>query len=111
MRVTVTQFSDTVPEYEWAALIEQAAAESTELVVLGEMPFARWPAATNRVAPAEWQEAVDLHDARIARLGELPGVAVAGSRPVLLAGVPHNEGSSGLLPMATAHPSEVLPAQ
>lgn len=92
MRVTVTQFSDKAPELEWAALVDHAATESTELVLLGEMPFARWLAATRRADPAEWQRAVDRHDARIGRLAELPGVTVAGSRPVLRDGVPHNEG-------------------
>jgi len=92
MRVTVTQFSDTVPVVEWMALAEHVAAESTELVVLGEMPFARWLAATNRVDPAEWQQAVDLHHAWIDRFPELGGATVAGSRPVIRSGEPHNEG-------------------
>lgn len=35
MRVTVTQFSDTVPELEWAALIEHVATEAPELVMAG----------------------------------------------------------------------------
>jgi N-carbamoylputrescine amidase len=91
MRVTITQFSDTVPEPEWAALTEHVAAESPELVVLGEMPFARWLPATNQVDPDEWHKAAMRHDAWIARLVDLPDVAVAGSRPVMRNGYPHNE--------------------
>ena len=92
MRVTVTQMSDTIPQSEWAALIEHCIAERSELVLLGEMPFAMWLAGTDAVDEAQWREAVRLHDEWIGRLGQLGGAVVAGSRPVLIEGVPHNQG-------------------
>lgn len=103
MRVTVTQLADAAPESEWEALAEHCKAERTELVLLGEMPFATWLAGTDSVSPAAWQDAVTLHDERIGRLAELGGAIVAGSRPIIREGDAYNEGflwseSSGYVP-------------
>ncbi len=92
MRVTVTQLADATPEHEWGALVEHIAAASSELVVLGEMPFARWLAATDQADDATWLAAVADHDEWIGRLGELGAPLVAASRPVLRNGIPYNEG-------------------
>jgi len=103
MRVTVVQISDATPSSEWADLVAHCTENRSELVVLGEMPFARWLAATDDVDPVEWRQAVETHDEWIGRLGELGGAVVAGSRPELHDGVPYNEGflwseSSGYVP-------------
>ena len=92
MRVTVSQISDTTPEPEWAALAEHCAEHASELVVLGEMPFAPWLAGTDDVDPEAWRQAVEAHDMWIERLDDLGGAIVAGSRPELHDGVPYNEG-------------------
>ncbi|MCP3976762.1 MAG: carbon-nitrogen hydrolase family protein [bacterium] len=92
MRVTVTQFSDGTPEDEWTRLIEHVAEIRPDLVVLGEMPFDRWLAASDAVDENDWAAAVARHEEWMARLGELGGAAVAASRPISHGGTPHNEG-------------------
>lgn len=92
MRVTVVQMSDAIPEAEWEALAAHCAENQSEFVMLGEMPFSPWLAATDEVDEAAWKEAVATHEAWIVRLGELGDAAVAGSRPQLHEGVPYNEG-------------------
>lgn len=91
MKITVTQLGDGVPEDEWSSLVEHAAANQSDLVLVGEMPFSPWLAATDTVDSGAWRQAVETHDEWIERLAEL-NTAVAGSRPVLHDGVPHNEG-------------------
>jgi N-carbamoylputrescine amidase len=90
MRVTVTQLSDATPEAEWAALGEHCIESQSDLVLLPEMPFDHWLAATSQVDEARWQAAAFRHYKWLSRLGELGGAAVAGSRPVDAAGTPHN---------------------
>ena len=68
MRVTVSQISDLTPEPEWAALADHCAEHSSELVVLGEMPFAPWLAGTDDADPEAWRQAVEAHDVWIERL-------------------------------------------
>lgn len=91
MKVTVTQFSDGTPDAEWRALVDHVAAAGSELVLLGEMPFAAWLAGSEGRDADLWQAAVDSHDSWIGRLGELGDIIVAGSRPVNKDGRPHNE--------------------
>lgn len=92
MRVTVVQVSDATPEEEWGRLVEHSIAQRSDLVLLGEMPFSGWLPGTDRCDESAWQGAVDSHDKWINRCGELGAAVVAGSRPVLRDGVPHNEG-------------------
>ena len=92
MKVTVTQFSDATPEDEWANLVEHTRDHGSEVVLLGEMPFSPWLAATDEVDAARWDDAVRSHDQWIARLDELNGAAVAGSRPVVIDGTRYNQG-------------------
>lgn len=92
MKITVTQFSDATPEDEWNRLVQHVASESSDLVVLGEMPFAPWLAASDRVDLTAWADAVVAHDGWIRRFDELGGASVAASRAVVRSGTPHNEG-------------------
>ncbi|NND02347.1 MAG: carbon-nitrogen hydrolase family protein [Acidimicrobiia bacterium] len=103
MRTTVVQISDATPENEWTDLVAHCTENRSQLVVLGEMPFAKWLAATDAVDPAAWRDAIEIHDEWVGRLGELGGAVVAGSRPGLHDGIPYNEGflwseSSGYVP-------------
>lgn len=92
MRVTVGQISDATPPQEWAALVDHVRTSRAEFVLLGEMPFAPWLAATEDVDDAAWSAAVTSHTEWLERLDELGGATVAGSRPVVHGGVPYNEG-------------------
>ena len=75
----------------WKGLVEHCRANGSDLVLLPEMPFSVWLAATQEVDPARWDEAVATHEAWLERLGELKASTVLGSRPVVLDGHRHNE--------------------
>lgn len=95
MRVTICQSHDdtTALEADWQALIAHLEDAGSDLVLLPEMPFYPWIAATQDVDLAQWEAAVAAHDAWEQRLGELPAAYVVGSRPVTDAdGSRHNRG-------------------
>ena len=50
MKVTVCEFGETPNNYGelWDALVNHAQRERSDLVLLPEMPFYRWLAATKR---------------------------------------------------------------
>ncbi len=76
----------------WTALVRFLAASPADLVVLPEMPFAEWRMFTLRtIDVAAWREALDAHDAMIARFAELSAEAVLASRPVEREGKRLNE--------------------
>ena len=111
MRVTVSQLSDAVEESQWADLVDHVATNSSELVILGEMPFTPWLAATDAVDAAAWIESVGQHSAWLERFPELGAATVASSRPVLREGIPHNEGFvwSGAFGYRASHLKYYLP--
>jgi N-carbamoylputrescine amidase len=84
VRITVCQLADERDRFEndWKALCAHVRAERSSLVLLPELPFARWfPAARTFDAPA-WQRAVELHRRWEARLRQLGVPFVVGTRPV-----------------------------
>ena len=84
MRVTVCQIPNEPAALDaaWGALREHLTAEASDLLVLPEMPFAPWLAASRDVDREQWSSAATMHGRWCDRLGEL-GVGVAlGSRPV-----------------------------
>lgn len=94
MKVTICQLHDApdVLKQEWNALVEHVQAEKSALVVLPEMPFYPWMAATDQVEGAIWGEAVQAHDEWETRLSELGAKIIVGSRPAIVAetGTRHN---------------------
>jgi N-carbamoylputrescine amidase len=94
MRVTVCQWPDTrdAIAHAWAALVTHVKSQSSELVLLPEMPFFPWIATSRKFDPATWSAAVEAHDAWEARLPELGGAAVLGTRPVDFGNERYNEG-------------------
>ena len=93
MKVTVTQLPDEPQALEraFAALAEHTAAAGSELVLLPEMPFYPWLAASKQPDPAAWQAAVEAHAEWLPRLGALGADVVLGSLPVLEGETPHND--------------------
>lgn len=67
---------------DWRHLVAHVAEEQSDLVILPEMGFAPWFAASPIFDAATWQAAVVAHDAWLARLGELAPAVVLASRPV-----------------------------
>jgi N-carbamoylputrescine amidase len=93
MRATVCQLRNDADSFaeDWPGLVAHANEQRSQLVVLPEMPFHPWLCYTNEVDPTIWEQAVAAHDDFLVRLPELDAV-VLGSRPVLLEGIPLNEG-------------------
>lgn len=94
MRVTVCELNDASGDFacEWERLVAHVRAESSQLVLLPEMPFCSWFAVTDQFSASVWQEAVATHDAWIPRLIELAPAVVLGSRPLNKAGRRFNQG-------------------
>jgi predicted amidohydrolase len=85
MRLTVCELPENRTEFEraWNDLVDHVAAEESDLVLLPEMPFAPWLAATADDDPDAWKQAVDTHDEWIARLDALSPATVLVSRPTI----------------------------
>jgi N-carbamoylputrescine amidase len=94
LRVTVCELSNDPAriERDWGALVAHAKSESSDLVLLPEMPFHPWVAETKNADPAIWQAAVEAHDRWMSRLAELAPATVVSSRPVTHQGKRLNEG-------------------
>lgn len=94
MRVTVCQLSDAQDAFarDWEQLVAHVKAESSQLVLLPEMPFCAWFAVRRQFDPALWEQAVATHDVWLPRLMELAPAVVLGSRPVNEAGQRFNQG-------------------
>ena len=75
----------------WQGLVEHCAANDSDVVLLPEMPFSVWLAATKEVDAARWEESVAEHELWMERLGELGAVTVLGARPIVAEGTRHNE--------------------
>jgi N-carbamoylputrescine amidase len=93
-RVTVCELPDDRAAFSmaWGQLVAHVRAERSGVVVLPEMPFAPWLAASPAFSPREWDAATHAHQAWTARLHELAPAAVLASRPVTRAGRRLNEG-------------------
>ena len=72
------------------ALKAHLLENQSELLLLPEMGFHPWLAASKSPNIAQWEAAVGAHLTWIDRLGEWPVPMVAGTRPVLKDGVPLN---------------------
>jgi N-carbamoylputrescine amidase len=94
MRITVCEMNDDPIAFadDWRRLAQHCPEQDTELVLLPEMPFARWFAVSAQYDANTWTDAVRAHDAWLQRLGELRVPVVVGSRPVTRQGVRLNEG-------------------
>ncbi len=88
-------------EADWTALVQHVRDAGSDLVLLPEMPFSPWPAATpppedEAESTQGWEEAMRAHAAWLARLPELGSARrapiVVGTRPILRNGRRMNEG-------------------
>ena len=91
MRVTVTQLPDDLDETTWSSLARHVSTNATDLLLVGELCFSPWLAIQRDANDEEWSASVAGHDRWISRLGELGVETIAGSRPIVDTGVPHNE--------------------
>jgi len=94
MKVTVCEMPDDPGEFagEWARLSRHVRRNSSDLVLLPEMPFYYWFCSGPKFDAAVWKEAVREHGKWMGRLRELGAPVVLGSRPVERGGKRLNEG-------------------
>ena len=94
MRVTVCEMHNTLSGFEkdWEALVRHVRSESSDLLLLPEMPFYPWLAQSRQVRPELWAKSLAAHDKWIPRMSALGSVMVISSRPVIRHGKRFNEG-------------------
>jgi N-carbamoylputrescine amidase len=94
MKVTVCELPNEPAALEnaWEGLVRHVQSNSSELVLLPEMPFHPWLAHSPEVSARQWQQAVTAHGAWVSRLEELAPATVASTRPVILEGKRQNAG-------------------
>ena len=85
MRVMVCELPNSWTESDiyWNRLIHHLETETTDLLLLPEMPFFEWITKSDAVDPSLWKQAVKAHDEWINRLNELPVAMIIASRPVI----------------------------
>ena len=84
MKVTVCELNpgDDARDEDLKALKAHISENGTDFLLLPEMGFSDWLAATDEVDPARWQAAVESHASYIAALSDLGAKAIVGTRPV-----------------------------
>jgi N-carbamoylputrescine amidase len=94
VKVTVCELPNDPDQLarQWQRLSAHTRAAASDLVLLPEMPFSPWLAASKAVDRRRWIEAVESHRQWIVRLPELGARAVIGTRPVIHNGTPFNQG-------------------
>jgi N-carbamoylputrescine amidase len=92
MRVTVCQWPKAQLEMAWERLIAHVRHQASELVLLPEMPFSPWFAASSVFNEELWNAAIAAHDAWQSRFAQLGDVTVIGTRPVDFGNKRYNAG-------------------
>ena len=94
MRVTVCELSNerTAVEGQWAALVDHCRREQPDLILLPEMPFTPWLAASERADQGAWLSAVIEHDSWRKALLDLSPATVLGTEPIVTGNRNYNEG-------------------
>lgn len=94
MRVTVCEIANDPQGLirDWERLAMHVQTQSSELVVLPEMPFYPWLAFTRAVDRKAWDASVAAHDDWIQRFSELSAASVVATRPTTIRGRHYNEG-------------------
>ena len=94
MRVTVCELphEPTALEAAWAGLCAHTTRESSELVLLPELAMVEPMWETERFDLERWHDAEELSGRWLARLSELHGAFVVGTRPITIDGKLLNQG-------------------
>lgn len=84
MKVTVCEMRDDRDGFEadWKGLARHVKRESSDLVLLPEMPFYHWFCAAPKFDRGTWEDAVEEHARWIGKVGDLGAPMVLGTRPV-----------------------------
>ncbi len=88
MRVTVCQLPNDQDEMEsaWQKLLHHTRSKCSDFVLLPEMPFSPWLAASNKVSPADWKKSVKRHEEWLERCREFAPATVVTTCPVIAGG-------------------------
>ncbi len=94
MRITVCEMPDDPTEFarQWEKLAAHVRRQSSDLVLLPEMPFYHWFCSSPKFDLRKWEQAVRAHRSWMKRLPELGATTVIGSSPVEREGRRLNEG-------------------
>jgi len=113
MRVTVCELPNDAGMFRpaWKKLAEHVRAESSDLVLLPELPFHPWPFVRRAFDRTEWNGLVSAHEEWILKLKELAPATVLGTRQTDVGGRRLNQAfvwtrSVGVKP---AHSKHYLP--
>lgn len=83
MKVTVCQIDANQLETDWQKLVRHTRSHNSDFVLLPEMSFSKWVAASDAVSEDRWNQAVAAHQAWAERLPELDAAIISGTMPVL----------------------------
>jgi N-carbamoylputrescine amidase len=94
MRVTVCELSSEriALEEQWSGLVDHCRRERPSMVLLPEMPFAQWLAASDQVNQGAWMSAVIEHESWRRALLDLVPATIIGTEPIVEAATNYNEG-------------------
>jgi N-carbamoylputrescine amidase len=94
LKVTVCEFQDDPNglAQDWEQLAAHVKTESSNVVLLPEMPFYPWFARAKQFDPAVWQGAVNTHEVWQKRFNELAPAVIIGTRPINDSSYRLNEG-------------------
>jgi N-carbamoylputrescine amidase len=113
MKVTVCELANDPEGFaaDWERLVDHVKAESSELVLLPEMPFYPWPFVNREFDGEEWGRMVSAHENWINKLDEMGSAAVLGTRPTTKAGKRLNQAFVWTQPtgLRTIHSKYYLP--
>jgi len=94
VKVTVCEIGNDAEslERDWEKLVVYSRKESSDVVLLPELPFFPWPTTKETFSKETWGLSVLVHDEWLAKLVELAPATVLGTRPVVREGRGINEG-------------------
>jgi N-carbamoylputrescine amidase len=83
--VTVCQLPNEESAFDaaWESLARHVGEERSDILLLPEMPFGPWLAASKDPVVENWLASVDRHQQWIGRICEMGDIAAVGSRPVM----------------------------
>ena len=94
MKVTVCELPNEPAALEpaWKNLCEHVREESSEFVLLPEMPFYRWLAHTQDVSSEEWAASIQAHREWNHRFQDLIPATVISTHPIINQSIRQNVG-------------------
>jgi N-carbamoylputrescine amidase len=112
MKITVCELPDDRSAFasEWVRLARHVKRESSDMVLLPEIPFSHWIFAYPKFDTKVWRDAVEEHERWMGRVSELGAQVVLGSRLIGTGEKRFNEGFAwSRLGVTETHRKRYLP--